>query len=133
MAPTARRHAELRLGHGIIVGQHGRNADAPSRHQRPANMKASQRGTHRSVRALNSDIRDWIGIWNDNPRPYAWTEAADRTLDFIKRYRAHQRLTTLVLQQEIRSELRGRCGFVRGRQAATVESQRLCGLLKTRR
>ena len=29
--------------------------------------KKLQRGTHRSVRALNADIRDWIQTWNDNP------------------------------------------------------------------
>ncbi|GAB7046592.1 hypothetical protein [Catenuloplanes indicus] len=40
---------------------------------------------------------------------------------------------TLILQQEIRSELGDWCGFVRVRQAATVEAQRLCGLLRTRR
>jgi transposase len=32
--------------------------------------KKLQRGTRRSVRALNADIRDWIATWNDNPRPY---------------------------------------------------------------
>ena len=31
--------------------------------------KKPQRGTHRSVRALNRDIRDRIGTWNDDPRP----------------------------------------------------------------
>ena len=29
--------------------------------------KKLQRGTHRSVRALNADIRAWIDTWNDNP------------------------------------------------------------------
>ena len=32
--------------------------------------KKLQRGTHRSVRALNADLRGWIKTWNDNPRPY---------------------------------------------------------------
>ena len=49
--------------------------------------KKLQRGTHRSVRALNSDIRDWIRTWNDNPRPYVWTKTADQILDSIARYR----------------------------------------------
>ena len=48
--------------------------------------KKLQRGTHRSVRALNSDIRDWIATWNDNPRPYVWTKSADQILDSIARY-----------------------------------------------
>jgi len=48
--------------------------------------KKLQRGTHRSVRALNADIRDWIATWNDNPRPYVWTKTADQILDSISRY-----------------------------------------------
>jgi len=45
-----------------------------------------QRGTHRSVRALNADIRDWINTWNEKPRPYVWTKTADQILDSIARY-----------------------------------------------
>jgi transposase len=48
--------------------------------------KRLQRGTHRSVRALNADIRAWIDAWNDNPRPYVWTKTADQILDSIARY-----------------------------------------------
>ncbi len=48
--------------------------------------KKLQRGTHRSVRALNADIRAWIDTWNDNPRPYVWTKTADQILDSIARY-----------------------------------------------
>jgi transposase len=48
--------------------------------------KKLQRGTHRSVRALNTDIRTWIDTWNDNPRPYIWTKTADQILDSIARY-----------------------------------------------
>ena len=48
--------------------------------------KKLQRGTHRSVHALNKDIRDWIRTWNDNPRPYVWTKTADQILESIKRY-----------------------------------------------
>ena len=48
--------------------------------------KKLQRGTHRSVRALNTDIRAWIETWNDNPRPYVWTKTADQILDSIARY-----------------------------------------------
>jgi transposase len=32
--------------------------------------KKLQRSAHRSVRALNNDIRAWIETWNDNPKPY---------------------------------------------------------------
>jgi transposase len=48
--------------------------------------KKLQRGTHRSVRELNTDIRNWIDTWNDNPRPYIWTKTADQILDSIARY-----------------------------------------------
>lgn len=48
--------------------------------------KKLQRGTHRSVRALNADIRAWINDWNDNPQPYVWTKTADQILDTIRRY-----------------------------------------------
>jgi transposase len=48
--------------------------------------KKLQRGTHRTVRELNTDIRNWIDTWNDNPRPYVWTKTADQILDSIARY-----------------------------------------------
>jgi transposase len=48
--------------------------------------KLLKRGTHRSVTALNADIRAWIDTWNDNPRPYVWTKTADQILDSIRRY-----------------------------------------------
>jgi transposase len=48
--------------------------------------KKLQRGTHRSVRELNNDIRDWMRTWNDNPRPYVWTKTADQILESIARY-----------------------------------------------
>ena len=48
--------------------------------------KKLRRGTHRSVRALNADIRAWIETWNDNPRPFVWTKTADEILDSIARY-----------------------------------------------
>ena len=49
-------------------------------------QKKLRRGTHRSVRALNSDIRAWIETWNDDPRPYVWTKTADQILESISRY-----------------------------------------------
>ena len=48
--------------------------------------KLLKRGTHRSVAALNIDIRAWIQTWNDDPRPYVWTKTADQILDSIRRY-----------------------------------------------
>ena len=48
--------------------------------------KKLRRGPHRSVRALNADIRDWIAHWNENPRPYVWTKTADQILESLTAY-----------------------------------------------
>jgi transposase len=48
--------------------------------------KKLRRGTHRSVRELNADIRAWIQTWNHDPRPFVWTKTADEILDSIARY-----------------------------------------------
>jgi transposase len=48
--------------------------------------KKLRRGTHRSVRQLNTDIRTWIETWNENPRPFVWTKTADQILESIARY-----------------------------------------------
>jgi transposase len=48
--------------------------------------KLLRRGTHRSVRELNADIRAWIDTWNGDPRPFVWTKTADEILDSIARY-----------------------------------------------
>ncbi len=48
--------------------------------------KKLRRGTHRSVRAPNTDIRAWIETWNHEPKPYVWTKTADQILESISRY-----------------------------------------------
>jgi transposase len=48
--------------------------------------KKLRRGTHRSVRDLNADIRAWVNTWNENPRPFVWTKTADEILDSTARY-----------------------------------------------
>jgi transposase/DNA-binding XRE family transcriptional regulator len=48
--------------------------------------KLLQRGVHKSVQALEADIRAWIATWNENPRPYVWTKTADEILDSIATY-----------------------------------------------
>ena len=45
-----------------------------------------RRGVHRSVKALNADIRAWIEHWNENPKPYVWTKTADEILDNLASY-----------------------------------------------
>lgn len=48
--------------------------------------KKLKRSAHRSVQALNKDIREWIETWNDDPQPYVWTKTADQILEPIHRY-----------------------------------------------
>ena len=44
-----------------------------------------QRSDHRSVQALERDIRDWVAAWNENPRPFTWTKTAEQILESIAR------------------------------------------------
>jgi transposase len=48
--------------------------------------KQLRRGVHKSVRALEKDIRDWIKTWNENPRPFTWTRTADEILERLASY-----------------------------------------------
>ena len=45
--------------------------------------KKLRRGAHRSVHALNRDIRAWIETWNDDPKPFVWTKTADQIMESI--------------------------------------------------
>ena len=45
-----------------------------------------RRGTHRSVQALEADIRSWIADWNTHPRPFIWTKTAEEILDSLARF-----------------------------------------------
>jgi|ERR1700757_401015 transposase len=44
-----------------------------------------RRGDHRSVQALEADIRTWIKTWNDNPKPFIWTKTAEQILASLGR------------------------------------------------
>src|SRR3954451_14586644 len=44
-----------------------------------------QRSDHRSVQALEADVRRWIKAWNVNPRPFVWTKTADQILESLAR------------------------------------------------
>lgn len=48
--------------------------------------KRLRRGSHRSVVALRRDIREWVTLWNESPRPFAWTKTADEILESVARY-----------------------------------------------
>jgi len=44
-----------------------------------------QRSDHRSVNALEADIRAWIAAFNENPKPFIWTKTADQILEKLGR------------------------------------------------
>ena len=44
-----------------------------------------QRSDHRSVQALEKDLRNWVKAWNENPNPFVWTKTADQILESLGR------------------------------------------------
>jgi transposase len=44
-----------------------------------------QRSDHRSVQALEKDIRAWVKAWNEDPRPFIWTKGAEEILASLGR------------------------------------------------
>jgi transposase len=47
-----------------------------------------RRGVHKSVQALEADIRARVKTWNDDPRPFAWTNTAEEIPEILARYLA---------------------------------------------
>ena len=45
-----------------------------------------RRGVHKSVQALEKDVRAWIGTWNEDPRPFIWAKTAEEILDSLAKY-----------------------------------------------
>jgi hypothetical protein len=45
-----------------------------------------RRGTHRSVKALKSDLKARTASWNENPRPFVWRKTADEILETLAAY-----------------------------------------------
>lgn len=48
--------------------------------------KRIRRGVHKSVQALERDIRAWIAAWNEDPKPFVWTKTAEEILDALASY-----------------------------------------------
>lgn len=46
----------------------------------------TRRGVHKSVAALEKDVRAWIEQWNTEPRPFVWRKSAEEILDSLARY-----------------------------------------------
>ena len=49
-------------------------------------QKQIKRGAHRSVRALETAIREYLAITNEAPRPFRWTKTADDILASVARF-----------------------------------------------
>lgn len=49
-------------------------------------QKKLKRGVHRSVQALERDIRAWLADWNEHPRPFVWMKTADEILENVAAY-----------------------------------------------
>src|SRR6476659_3411456 len=45
-----------------------------------------RRGDHRSVQALEADIRAWVKAWNEDPKPFIWTKTAEQILASLGRF-----------------------------------------------
>ncbi len=45
-----------------------------------------RRGTHRSTKELEASINDWIGHWNEEPKPFVWHKSADEILTTLAGY-----------------------------------------------
>lgn len=48
--------------------------------------KQIRRGAHRSTRALEQAIYDFIDVSNQNPKPFVWTKTADEILQTLARF-----------------------------------------------
>jgi transposase len=43
-------------------------------------------GVHKSVVALENDVRQWIKNWNQDPKPFIWTKTAEDILQSLSKY-----------------------------------------------
>ena len=49
-------------------------------------QKQIRRGTHRSTQQLEKAIREYLNIYNEDPKPFIWSKSADDILASIKRF-----------------------------------------------
>jgi len=45
-----------------------------------------QRGVHKSLHALEKDVRAWIKNWNTDPKPFVWRKTAEEILNSLAQY-----------------------------------------------
>jgi hypothetical protein len=44
-----------------------------------------QRSAHRSVQAIERDLRAWVAAWNDNPKAFTWAKSPEQIRASLKR------------------------------------------------
>ena len=76
---------QRQLSQNVLLPSQGACARSASASSRGLERRC---GVHKSVQALEADIRAWIENWNANPRPFAWTKTADEILDSLAKYLA---------------------------------------------
>jgi hypothetical protein len=45
-----------------------------------------RRGVHKNVQALEREIRAWIHVWNETPKPFVWVKTSDEILERLAGY-----------------------------------------------
>lgn len=49
-------------------------------------QKQIKRAAHRSTRELEAAIRQYLAVYNEDPRPFVWTKTADQILESVARF-----------------------------------------------
>lgn len=64
-------------------------AGRPPRYERRSGRVTNRelrRSAHRSVVALERDVRGWVNEWNTDPKPFVWIKPADEILETLAAY-----------------------------------------------
>ena len=66
-----------------------------------------RRGVHKSVQALEADIRAWVETWNADPRPFAWAKTAEEILGSLARYLEKIKPPAGTKEKELQTKMSG--------------------------
>jgi len=88
------RHWPVLGDHRGFTPTHGSWINLVERWFAELTNKRIRRGVFRSVKDLETAIRQYIEVHNEDPTPYVWTRTADQILASIARYA--QRTTRLI-------------------------------------
>jgi hypothetical protein len=66
----------------------GRCHSNNERGRQVSTRKRIRRGTFRSVAELLRAIEDYIGTYNQNPRPFQWVASAGKIIRKVRKYKA---------------------------------------------